>query len=331
LWKDGLNWFFKEGRRHCATLTATGLPTIGQADTGSQPWERRMIERLRLQHYAWRTEKTYREWAWRLADFMRPRDVEGATGEDVRQMQHETNYTNSHEEEAEGKQASPQKATKFTKSWQSGKKTTKERILTADYADYAENGRGWQGFKRGGEETGHRHKRQQSSQSPGRAGRKPRKSGFLPRITRITRKTGVDGRASNEAEGKQASPQKATKFTKSWPSGKKTTNSDKSRTGLSLMLATADTARNELHEFTRRGGGGGEETGHRHKRPQSSQSPRRWRKGNRHRHKRQQSSKSPVIYRFSQLFTSPGTTRNNGWGFGIETFRNRSATCGARR
>ena len=232
LWKDGLNWFFKEGRRHCATLTATGLPTIGQADTGSQPWERRMIERLRLQHYAWRTEKTYREWAWRLADFMRPRDVEGATGEDVRQMQHETNYTNSHEE---------------------------------------------------------------------------------------------------EAEGKQASPQKATKFTKSWPSGKKTTNSDKSRTGLSLMLATADTARNELHEFTRRGGGGGEETGHRHKRPQSSQSPRRWRKGNRHRHKRQQSSKSPVIYRFSQLFTSPGTTRNNGWGFGIETFRNRSATCGARR
>jgi hypothetical protein len=53
-----------------------------------------------------------------------------------------------------GNWASPQKATKFTKSWPSGKKTTKERILTADYADYAENGRGWQGFKRGGGETG---------------------------------------------------------------------------------------------------------------------------------------------------------------------------------
>lgn len=87
LWKDALNWFFREGRRHCEAaprLVDRALPTLGQADTGAQPWERRLIERLRIQHYAWRTEKTYREWAWRLADFIRPRDLESAAGEDIK-------------------------------------------------------------------------------------------------------------------------------------------------------------------------------------------------------------------------------------------------------
>ena len=59
LWKDALNWFFREGRRHCDAaprLVDHALPTLGQADTGAQPWERRLIERLRIQHYAWRTE-----------------------------------------------------------------------------------------------------------------------------------------------------------------------------------------------------------------------------------------------------------------------------------
>ena len=87
LWKDGINWFFREGRQHCGTaprLVDHALPSLGQADTGAQPWERRLIERLRIQHYAWRTEKTYREWAWRLADFIRPRDLESATGEDLK-------------------------------------------------------------------------------------------------------------------------------------------------------------------------------------------------------------------------------------------------------
>ena len=84
LWKDGLNWFFSAGRRRCSTSSAQGVPTLGQADTGSEPWERRLIERLRLQHYAWRTEKTYREWAWRLAEFMVPRELELATDEDLK-------------------------------------------------------------------------------------------------------------------------------------------------------------------------------------------------------------------------------------------------------
>ncbi len=84
LWKEGLNWFFRMGRQHTATQSRSGIPVPGQADTGAEPWERRLIERLRIQHYAWRTEQTYREWGWRLADFIRPRDLEEASGEDVK-------------------------------------------------------------------------------------------------------------------------------------------------------------------------------------------------------------------------------------------------------
>jgi integron integrase len=84
LWKEGLNWFFRAGRQHCQVRPVTGVPTLGQADTGAEAWERRLIERLRIQHYSWRTEQTYRQWAWRLAEFVRPRDLESATGEDVK-------------------------------------------------------------------------------------------------------------------------------------------------------------------------------------------------------------------------------------------------------
>ncbi len=83
-WKDGLNWYFATGRPRSGARFSQGVPTLGQADTGSQPWERRLIERLRLQHYAWRTEKTYREWAWRLAGFIEPRDLDAATDEDLK-------------------------------------------------------------------------------------------------------------------------------------------------------------------------------------------------------------------------------------------------------
>ena len=43
-----------------------------------------MIERLRLGQYAWRTEQTYREWAWRLAQFVGARGLESATDEDIK-------------------------------------------------------------------------------------------------------------------------------------------------------------------------------------------------------------------------------------------------------
>jgi integron integrase len=83
LWKDGLNWFFRAGRQHTSVVRGV-VPAPQQADTGAVPWEQRLIERLRIQHYAWRTEQTYREWAWRLADFVRPRELEAASDEDLK-------------------------------------------------------------------------------------------------------------------------------------------------------------------------------------------------------------------------------------------------------
>jgi len=83
LWKDGLNWFFRAGRQHTSVAPREVRP-LHQADTGAVAWEQRLIERLRIQHYAWRTEQTYREWAWRLADFVHPRDLETASGEDLK-------------------------------------------------------------------------------------------------------------------------------------------------------------------------------------------------------------------------------------------------------
>jgi len=74
-WKEALNWFFHEGHERCASQPE-GVPSLGQADTGKTPWESRLIERLRLQHYSWRTEQTYREWAWRLAHFVGARGLQ---------------------------------------------------------------------------------------------------------------------------------------------------------------------------------------------------------------------------------------------------------------
>lgn len=85
LWKAGLNWFFTQGRRVSAWVPG-GEPTPGAADTGTTPWERRLIERLRLNHYSWRTEQTYREWAWRLDRFVGRRGAEGATTEDAKEF-----------------------------------------------------------------------------------------------------------------------------------------------------------------------------------------------------------------------------------------------------
>ena len=82
-WKEALNWFFREGQKRCAPQP-DGVPSLGQADTGKTPWESRLIERLRLKHYSWRTEQTYREWAWRLAHFVGARGLESATDEDIK-------------------------------------------------------------------------------------------------------------------------------------------------------------------------------------------------------------------------------------------------------
>ena len=56
LWELGIDWFFVNGLQRCAPQP-DGAPSPGKADLGKSAWERRLIERLRLQHYSWRTEQ----------------------------------------------------------------------------------------------------------------------------------------------------------------------------------------------------------------------------------------------------------------------------------
>jgi hypothetical protein len=86
-----LRWFFQAAARQtrdaspATDVTAPASPIRPEkADTGRTPWERRLVERLRVGQYLWRTEMTYRDWAWRFAAWLGDRPVDGATGEDVK-------------------------------------------------------------------------------------------------------------------------------------------------------------------------------------------------------------------------------------------------------
>jgi len=85
VWKEALNWFFRKARAHRAPALH-GVPTLGRVDLGQTDWEGRLIQRLRELHYAWRTEETYRGWAWRYHEFLglRGRELGKAGAEDLR-------------------------------------------------------------------------------------------------------------------------------------------------------------------------------------------------------------------------------------------------------
>ena len=89
--RDALRWFFLAARRR--DPVAGGKLSVEEqaspihpekADTGKTPWERRLVERLRVGQYQWRTEVTYRDWAWRFAVWLGARPLDGATGEDLK-------------------------------------------------------------------------------------------------------------------------------------------------------------------------------------------------------------------------------------------------------
>ena len=94
-WKAALNWFFKEARTHGKAGTATtpepvmtGVPTIGAEDLGKTGWEQRLIRELRGRHYRWRTEQTYRGWAWRFVRWLEDdgKRLEQATEAEVKEF-----------------------------------------------------------------------------------------------------------------------------------------------------------------------------------------------------------------------------------------------------
>jgi hypothetical protein len=78
-WKEALNWLFRHGRSH-RSAALTGVPPLGRVDLGQTGWERRLVEKIRVRHLSWRTEQTYRGWAWRLARFLGERPVESLLG-----------------------------------------------------------------------------------------------------------------------------------------------------------------------------------------------------------------------------------------------------------
>ncbi len=91
--RNALRWFFLTARRRDP---AAGPPHgveeqpspihPEKADLGKTPWERRLVERLRVGQYQFRTEMTYRDWAWRFAVWLGARPLDDATGEDLKRF-----------------------------------------------------------------------------------------------------------------------------------------------------------------------------------------------------------------------------------------------------
>ncbi len=91
--REALRWFFRTAWARQSLTPGHPPPPVEeaapkicpeQADNGSVPWERELIKRLRVGHYQWRTEQTYRDWIWRFSAWMAPRLVEDATDGDIK-------------------------------------------------------------------------------------------------------------------------------------------------------------------------------------------------------------------------------------------------------
>ncbi len=98
--RDGLRWFYKEAKaRGCVRPGEVRVAGVGQAessraglggawvpageDLGKAGWESALIRTARTRGLLWRTEETYRGWAWRFAEFLGERDPEEATRGDA--------------------------------------------------------------------------------------------------------------------------------------------------------------------------------------------------------------------------------------------------------
>jgi hypothetical protein len=91
--KQALNWFFRRagermaaGRLPLPPALAKDVPPPAESDLGQTEWERRLIEVIRTRQLLWRTEQTYRMWAWRFAQFLDKTPVASAGGDDIRRF-----------------------------------------------------------------------------------------------------------------------------------------------------------------------------------------------------------------------------------------------------
>lgn len=89
--REALRWFVREARRRDKFDDAPGdmvracqpVPPPARQDLGGADWERDLIAAVRRKGFLWRTEQTYRTWAGRFAQFLRPRSPYAAGGEDL--------------------------------------------------------------------------------------------------------------------------------------------------------------------------------------------------------------------------------------------------------
>ena len=97
--REAVRWFFRAARRadRAVSKPTAGPPPAdgggappalvpGRRGPGAIPWERRLMERLRVGHYLWRTEQTYREWAGRFVRSLNGRPVATATTADFKKF-----------------------------------------------------------------------------------------------------------------------------------------------------------------------------------------------------------------------------------------------------
>lgn len=99
--REALRWFFRTAKPHArkgiskATAEPPSSREVSEAltvihpegsDAGKTDWERKLVERLRVRHYRWRTEQTYRDWAWRFARWLAPKVLEAAETADIRRF-----------------------------------------------------------------------------------------------------------------------------------------------------------------------------------------------------------------------------------------------------
>ncbi len=89
--REALRWFFRAAKsadRNVGRPVEMAASAIQpeKADRGRTPWEQRLVARLRVGQYRWRTEVTYRDWVWRFADWLGAREMESATGDDLKKF-----------------------------------------------------------------------------------------------------------------------------------------------------------------------------------------------------------------------------------------------------
>ena len=69
--------------RSQGSVRRADTPVAARSDMGGTEWEKRLIAACRERGFLWRTEETYRMWARRFADFIKPRSPETADAREV--------------------------------------------------------------------------------------------------------------------------------------------------------------------------------------------------------------------------------------------------------